>query len=51
MISIVVRVLNEAKHLGSLLKGIQSQEHDAEAVEIIVVDSGSTDGTLAIAEQ
>lgn len=51
MISIVIRVLNEAKHLGSLLKGIQSQVHDADAVEIIVVDSGSTDGTLAIAEQ
>ena len=51
MISIVIRVLNEAKHLGALLDAIRSQDAGAEPVEIIVVDSGSTDGTLEIAER
>ena len=47
--SVVIRCYNEAKHIGKLLDGIQQQTLDN--VEIIVVDSGSTDGTLQIAEQ
>ena len=47
--SIVIRCYNEAAHIGKLLYGIlqQTESH----VEIIVVDSGSTDGTLRIAKQ
>jgi rhamnosyltransferase len=49
MLSIIIRCRNEAKHIGKLLKGIMAQTiHD---VEIIVVDSGSTDETLAIVAQ
>ena len=45
--SIIIRTLNEEKHLGSLLQAIRSQDY--KDLEIIVVDSGSTDKTLEIA--
>ncbi len=48
-VSIVIRACNEEKHIARLLDGISSQSiRDA---EIILVDSGSTDRTLAIAAQ
>ena len=46
--SIVVRAYNEEKHIGRLLEGIQQQT--LKDVEIILVDSGSTDGTVSAAE-
>jgi glycosyltransferase involved in cell wall biosynthesis len=46
-ISIVIRTYNEGRHLGALLDRIAAQGHDR--VETLVVDSGSTDDTLAIA--
>ena len=47
--SIVIRCFNEQKYIGLLLEGIlQQTEKD---VEIILVDSGSTDNTLQIASQ
>ncbi len=49
-VSIVVRTLNEAKHLPKLLKGIENQVLASDVhVETILVDSGSSDGTLEIA--
>jgi glycosyltransferase involved in cell wall biosynthesis len=51
MISIVIRTLNEAKYLGELLQGIAAQHVNGFQVETVVIDSGSTDGTLAIAQQ
>lgn len=47
--SIVIRAYNEAEHLGRLFEGIQSQT--LREPEVILVDSGSRDGTLQIAEQ
>ncbi len=47
-VSIVVRTLNEARHLPALLDGIARQTLK-DGVETVVVDSGSTDGTLDIA--
>ncbi len=44
--SIVVRCFNEAEHIGRLLEDIGRQT--LKDVEIVVVDSGSTDGTLDI---
>ena len=45
--SIVIRSFNEEKYIGRLLEGIlQQTEKD---IEIILVDSGSTDATVAIA--
>ncbi len=46
-ISIIVRVFNEAQHLERLLQGIRQQS--CSDVEVVVVDSGSTDGSTAIA--
>ena len=47
--SVVVRVYNEEKHIGRLLAGILQQT--VKDVEVILVDSGSTDATLAIASR
>ena len=46
--SIVIRAYNEGKHIGRLLEGIKQQT--LENVEVILVDSGSTDKTVSIAE-
>ena len=46
--SIVIRAYNEEKHIGRLLEGIRQQT--IKDVEIILVDSGSTDKTVSVAE-
>jgi glycosyltransferase involved in cell wall biosynthesis len=52
LISIVIRTLNEAAYLGQLLSGIANQNLPAGwDVETVIVDSGSTDDTLAIADR
>ncbi|HMU92589.1 MAG TPA: glycosyltransferase family 2 protein [Anaerolineales bacterium] len=48
MISIIIRAYNEEKHIGRLLEGIKQQT--IQDVDVILVDSGSTDSTVAIAE-
>ena len=50
LVSIVIRTLNEEVYLGELLDAIQSQEQTGFSVEVVIVDSGSTDQTLEIAE-
>lgn len=50
-ISIIIRTLNEAKYLDELLTLIQTQQILGLSHEVIIVDSGSTDGTLHIAER
>lgn len=47
--SIIIRTLNEARHLGDLLKTIARQATDGLSVQTVLVDSGSTDGTVDIA--
>jgi glycosyltransferase involved in cell wall biosynthesis len=47
--SIVIRCYNEEKHIGKLMYGLQQQTQ--KELEIIVVDSGSTDGTLSIVKR
>lgn len=47
--SVVIRAYNEEKHIGRLLSGIMRQT--VRDVEIVLVDSGSTDATLTIATQ
>jgi len=46
--SIVIRAYNEEKYIGRLLEGIKRQT--VKNVEVILVDSGSTDATVSIAE-
>ena len=50
LISIIIRTLNEETYLDRLIKGIKSQDIEAHQLEIIIVDSGSTDSTLQIAK-
>lgn len=45
LVSIVIPVLNEAENITGLLKSLSG-----EALELIVVDGGSTDNTVALAE-
>ncbi len=45
--SLVIRAYNEERHIGRLLEGVRRQT--VQDVEIILVDSGSTDATPAIA--
>jgi glycosyltransferase involved in cell wall biosynthesis len=46
--SIIIRAYNEEKHIGRLLEGLRQQT--LKDVEIILVDSGSTDRTVSVAE-
>lgn len=50
-VSIVFRALNEEKWFGDALAACRDQKADGADVEIILVDSGSTDRTLEIAER
>lgn len=49
--SLVIRTLNEARYLGSLLDAVAAQDYPRDSVDVIIVDSGSNDATLQIAEQ
>lgn len=49
LVSIIVRSFNEEKHIGRLLEGIASQKAPFDW-EVILVDSGSTDRTVEIAQ-
>ena len=50
LVSVVIRTLNEATYLDELLQVIDSQIKDDFDVEVVIIDSGSTDGSLSIAE-
>ena len=49
IISIIIRTYNEERYLNDLLNAISNQNVNDHKVEIIIVDSGSTDKTLEIA--
>ena len=49
--SIVIRTLNEARHLDDLLVMIGRQKTAGIRIETVIIDSGSTDGTLEIARK
>jgi glycosyltransferase involved in cell wall biosynthesis len=48
--SLVVRTLNEARYLPALLDAVAKQRLHGLTVETVVIDSGSTDGTLEIVQ-
>ena len=48
-VSVVIRCFNEEQHIGRLLTGLLKQT--VQPQQIILVDSGSTDATLAIASR
>ena len=49
--SVIIRTYNEEKHLPELLEAIKNQDKSLVDIETVIVDSGSTDKTLQIAEQ
>lgn len=48
--SIIIRTKNEARYIGPVLEAVKAQSL-ADRAEVLVVDSGSTDGTLEIARR
>ena len=48
MISIIIPVLNEADTIGKLLIHLKDNSVEQNISEIIIVDGGSTDGTIEI---
>lgn len=49
--SVIIRTYNEARRLPEVLQALAAQDTDGLAVETILVDSGSTDGTVEIARR
>ncbi|MEJ2619923.1 MAG: glycosyltransferase [Candidatus Thiodiazotropha sp.] len=49
--SIIIRTYNEDRHLESLLEKVSTQDMGEHTFEVILVDSGSEDNTLKIAER
>jgi rhamnosyltransferase len=48
-VSVIIRAKDEAASIGRVIELVQSQELEGGGVELIVVDSGSSDGTSDIA--
>jgi glycosyltransferase involved in cell wall biosynthesis len=48
--TVAIPVLDGARYLDEVLRAVRAQRTDRE-VELLIVDSGSTDGSLAIAEE
>jgi GT2 family glycosyltransferase len=48
-VAAIVVTWNSAAHVGSCLASLETQDHDA--LEVVVVDNASTDGTLALLEE
>jgi glycosyltransferase involved in cell wall biosynthesis len=49
-VTVAIPVYNGARYLDEVLAAVRAQRADAD-VELLIVDSGSTDGSLAIAER
>jgi hypothetical protein len=48
-VSVVVATYNHERFLGAAIDSVLAQDYPQEALEVIVVDDGSTDGTPAVA--
>ena len=49
--SIVMPAYNSERTIGKALKSIRDQKFDQNAIEILVIDGGSTDRTIEIAKR
>ncbi len=50
-ISFVIPTYNSSRSIGKCLESIKKQNYPADKIEIIIIDAGSTDGTIEIAEK
>jgi glycosyltransferase involved in cell wall biosynthesis len=50
-ISIVIPTLNSEKYLAECLASVRNQDYPKDRIEVVLVDAGSRDATLSIAEQ
>jgi len=50
-LSVIIPTLNESEYLGKTVLSVREKSVLGEPHEIIVADSGSTDGTIAIAKE
>lgn len=50
-VSIIIRTYNEERYLSELLNAIEGQERNDINLEVVLVDSGSTDRTIEIAKK
>jgi len=50
-ISVIIRTYNEAKFIGRLIERLRAQQQYGEDLEILIVDSGSTDSTTDIVKK
>ena len=51
LISVIVPVFNEEQSIGRLLQGLHSQLQPLDSFEVVLVDNGSTDGTLNLVRE
>lgn len=51
LVSVVIAVKNEEKHIANCLKSILGQTYSSDKIEMIVVDNNSSDQTKAIAQK
>jgi glycosyltransferase involved in cell wall biosynthesis len=51
LVSVIIRTLNEERYLEELLMKISIQDRTTYDVEVVIVDSGSTDSTLDVAKK
>lgn len=50
LVSVIIPVWNDAQGLAACLAGIRAQSYPASHIEVIVVDNGSSDGSVEIAK-
>jgi glycosyltransferase involved in cell wall biosynthesis len=50
-VSVVIPMLNEFGYIEDCLQGLAAQTHSRDALDVIVVDSGSTDGSRRVVDE
>ena len=51
LVSVVIATFNSEKILPKTLEAIRNQSYDQDKIEILMIDGGSTDNTVALADE